>query len=65
MTWFEIFKAPTLQQGATDPRILARMIQKTGYCPRCQRMVRKYEACPLNLPAPPVAPNCPMKGAEE
>ncbi len=44
-----------------DPQEADKRVQKTGYCRRCQRMVTKYQKCPLNLPAPPVRLSCPMR----
>ncbi len=44
-----------------DPQEADKRVQKTGYCRRCQRMVTKYQKCPMNLPAPPVSPSCPMR----
>ena len=38
-------------------------VQKTGYCRRCQRMITKYQKCPMSLPAPSsgIKPSCPMR----
>jgi len=63
MTWKEVIKF--------DERDADSRVQKTGYCRRCQKVVTKYQKCPLSLPSPDmgVKPSCPMretnKGDEE
>jgi hypothetical protein len=59
MTWQEVVKF--------DRRDVARRVQKTGYCRKCQQMVTKYQKCPRNLPPPSagIKPNCPMRGFED
>jgi|TARA_R100000482_G_C5095233_1_gene132852 hypothetical protein len=55
--WKEIVKFDEKDAGSR--------VQKTGYCRRCQQMVTKYQKCPLNLPAPPISPSCPMREQED
>lgn len=50
--WIEIVKA-------------GKPTDYTGTCPKCGKYIGGYMSkraeCPLNLPAPPLKPSCPMR----
>jgi len=57
MTWKDITKNLTPKQVRT----MERGVKKTGVCRKCNRNVKTWQPCPMNLPALPIKPNCPMK----
>ena len=60
MSWKDITKNLTPEQVKT----MERGVKKTGVCRRCNKSVTTWQPCPMNLPALPIKPNCPMKVPE-